>query len=381
MVTRGRALLAAAIVGVLCLGSLSVPSADAGQPSAVGCVADAELKIGDFGSSVICLQYALGMIGVSDLVINGIYDQSTSDLVRWFQSTHPPLRVDGRAGPQTLTTLGIWSGKTIGTIVQAPCSADAIIRPGDAGPSARCLQESLRELGLYNGAITGVSDAATVDALKRYQIGKPPLQVDGWAGPRTLAALGIWSGRTGVLSANGTVVFSTSVISAGGTAPPGPWPSPIQPEPQWVLTAEGIPVYGNRQACTREQADVIAYQFARDGADIATQQWAVYIASREGGCRFDAVNQNPATQDDSHCTYQLNALAGMFGPTAELGRHGWSPESVKLSLDNCADAASDLWVYCGRGPWTPPYSCRPPWKDITPAVVDIGAGNSSDGDG
>ena len=35
---------------------------------------------------------------------------------------------------------------------------------------------------------------------------------------------------------------------------------------------------------------------------------------------------------------------------------------VRSSLPACADAASDLWVFCGRGPWTPPYSCRPPWQ-------------------
>lgn len=375
--SRGRALLCGFTMAVSCLGPLAAPpAAHAGLPTAGGCSADAELKVGDYGTSVICLQYALGMIGLSDLPINGIFDDATSGLVRWFQATHPPLRVDGRAGPQTLAALGIYSGRTVGGVVATQCTADATIRPGDASPSARCLQESLRELGLYDAAITGVSDRATVEALKRYQIDTPPLDVDGWAGPRTLAALGIWSGKTGVLSANGTVVFSTGGSTPGGTAPFGPWPAPVQFEDFWSLTADGIPYYGKGQACTRAQADVIAFQFAKDGADIATQQWAVYIASREGGCRFDAVNQNPVTQDDSHCTFQLNALAGMFAPTAELGRRGWTAENVKTSLDNCADAASDLWVYCGRGPWTPPYSCRPPWKDAAttvPAIGDVAA--------
>ncbi len=386
-----RAWTAILVGALLCLGPFGVTSVAAGQPTSVGCVADAELKIGDFGSSVICLQYALGMIGLSEMPINGIYDEQTADLVRWFQATHPPLRVDGRSGPQTLTALGIWSGKTnapppgVGAlgaaVVVAPCTADATIRPGDATPSARCLQESLRELGLFDGPITGVSDPATVDALKRYQIDTPPLQVDGWAGPRTLAALGIWSGRTGIVQANGTVLFTTGVATtSGGVAPAGPWPAPIQPEKSWGLTAEGIPVYGNRTPCSRVQADVIAFQFAKDGADIATQQWAVYIASREGGCRFDAVNQNAATQDDSHCTYQLNVLSGTFGPTGELGRHGWTAESVKASLENCSDAASDLWVYCGRGPWTPPYSCRPPWKDMAIATTPVIPVIAADGD-
>ncbi|MEO6122909.1 MAG: peptidoglycan-binding domain-containing protein [Ilumatobacteraceae bacterium] len=379
MSTRGRALIAG-IVAFACLGIDAAPSAHASQPSSTGCVADAELKVGDSGSSVICLQYALGMLGLSQMPISGVYDDATANLVTWFQATHPPLRVDGRAGPQTLTAMGIYSGQTTGVeLVNAVvCSADATIRPGETSQSVRCLQDSLRELGLFDGASNGTADVATVGALQRFQALTPPLDVDGWAGPRTLAALGIWSGRTGIVSSDGTVSFpiiGTPSSSGGrggsgvvGNPPAGPWPASVQPEKNWSLTADGIPNYGNRVPCTRVEADTIAYQFARDGADVATQQWAVYIASREGGCHFDAVNQNLATQDDSHCTFQLNVLSGAFGPTGELGRHGWTAENVKASLDNCADAASDLWVYCGRGPWQPPYSCRPPWKDISTAA-------------
>ena len=378
---RWRATLAGIVGALSCLGPLASPPVQADQPAALGCVADAELKIGDYGTSVVCLQYALGMIGLSDRPINGIYDEATSHLVSWFQATHPPLRVDGRAGAQTLAALGIWSGKTMDGATEEQCTADATIVPGDTSQSVRCLQDALAELGLYEGKLTGVSDSGTVEALKRYQASTRPLQPDGIAGPQTLAVLGIWSGRAGLSSVNGTVVFSNADAPPAGSipigpVPGGPWPAPIQPLTNWALTTDGIPVYGNRTPCTRAQADVIAYQFGKDGADIATQQWAVYIATREGGCRYQAVNQNAATQDDSHCTFQLNVLAGMFAPTGELGRLGWTAENVKVSLDNCADAASDLWVYCGRGPWTPPYSCRPPWKDSAPAAVI-----SPDGDG
>jgi hypothetical protein len=135
--------------------------------------------------------------------------------------------------------------------------------------------------------------------------------------------------------------------------------------PEYRLTAEGIPKYGNRTACTPEQAAIIAAEFANDGADAESQQWAVYVASREGGCRYEAVNINARTKDDSHCTFQLNALSGMFAPHGSLGRRGWTTESVKTSLQACADAASDLWVFCGRGPWTKPYTCTPPWAGST----------------
>ncbi|MCU1398741.1 MAG: hypothetical protein JWN62_1850 [Acidimicrobiales bacterium] len=369
MTTR-RALATAAVAALLCLGATASRSS-AGLPAVGNCVADAELTIGDTGPSVLCLQFALGMLHMSTQPLTGTFDQTTADAISWFQAGHPPLRVDGRAGSQTLAALGIWSGKSDTIIVSAggtttrtqtatantPCRADATIKPGDANPSVVCVQDTLRELGLYDGPSSGVSDLLTVAAIQKYQAEKPPLQVDGWAGPRTLAAMGIWSG-----SATGGAIVS-------GSAPSGPWPAGIQALPNWNLTADGIPYYGNHNPCSLDDANMIAFQFAKDGADIATEQWAVYIASREGNCNYAAVNLNLVTQDDSHCTFQINALSGVFSPTAVLGRLGWTPDSVSTSMGNCANAASDLWVYCGRGPWTPPYSCRSPWKDPVATTV------------
>ena len=127
---RARALLVGIIVALVCLGPIEAPAASADQAVGIGCTADAELKQGDTGPSVICLQYALGMIGLSTSPITGTYDADTAGLVTWFQATHPPLRVDGRAGPQTLTAMGIWSGKIAG-VVEVQCVADATIRPND----------------------------------------------------------------------------------------------------------------------------------------------------------------------------------------------------------------------------------------------------------
>ena len=379
-------LLIGAFAALLCLGPSSAPAGASGTTPAppaapVGaCHVDTELKVGDTGAGVICLQYALGMLHLASEPITGVFDQATSDSVHFFQQSHPPLRVDGQAGLRTLDALGIYSGNIAG-VVSVRCKADATIDPGEVSPSVKCLQDSLRDLGLYNGKTTGVDDFATVDALKQYQSETPPLHVDGFAGPRTLAALGIWSGNNGLVAAGPG--GNSTYIGSNIPAPPGPWPAGFQNEPLWNLTADGIPYYSNHVPCSRPDADMIAYQFAKDGADVTTQQWAVYIASREGGCRFDAVNINPATLDDSHCSFQLNALSGMFSPTGSLGRLGWTTDSVKTSMQACADAASDLWVYCGRGPWTPPYSCRPPWKDASTPGLDPNApitdGNGSDG--
>ena len=373
----GRALTALMTTALLCLGSGATTArpAVASLPAVGLCTADAELDIGATGTSVICLQFALGMLHMSSQPITGVFDQATADAVAWFQASNPPLRVDGRAGPRTLAALGIWSDTSRSGAAARPCLADATIGPGDASQSVVCLQDTLRELGLYDGISTGRSDLPTVAAVQQFQRDTPPLQVDGWAGPRTLAAMGIWSGNATGTAIGTSTVFVTPTPS---TAPPGPWPAAPQDQPLWRVSAQGIPFYGNRIPCSLADANMIAYQFARHGADVPTQQWAVYIASRETNCNYASINVNLETQDDSHCAFQLNALAGLFAPTAVLGRLAWTPESVRTSMQACANAASDLWVYCGRGPWTPPYSCRPPWQDIAAAAVITGDGGGTD---
>lgn len=362
--------LAALSVAVGVVMPMRAPAAVAGVPEVQPCIAQPVLITGSYGSGVLCLQFALIMEGYS-VPYTGIFGPETEDAVRWFQATHPPLVANGAAGEDTLEALGIagkaaifvpagtLGGATLEASSQAAtngrpqrsrCVADATLSNGSRGVSVICLQQRLIELGYQGVTVNGTYDQATQNAVRAYQAATPPLGPDGIGGPRTLAALDIWSGMT---------------AGPGRAVGPGPFPAPMQNEPEWRLTPEGIPAYGNRQACTPEQAAIIAAEFANDGADAATQQWAVYIASREGGCRHEAVNINPRTRDDSHCTYQLNVLSGTFAPTGELGRRGWTADNVKVSLQACADAASDLWVFCGRGPWIPPYSCSPPWAGAT----------------
>ncbi len=388
---------------VLCLGiaaaSEGSAAADgpAGVPEPSECEATPVLAPGATGADVRCLQYSLLMRGY-DVAYTGTYDDATEDAVRAYQGANPPLSVDGRAGSQTLLALGIRLGDDDDPPVQVassasgtsspatpatateqreeefvelptsslPCLADAHLKVGSTGKSVTCLQQRLAELGMYRGKANGTFDTTLADAVEEFQSIRPPLTVDGVAGTRTLAALGIWSG------------ISPGAVPTGSAAPTSfPTAGPSS-EPLWHLTAEGIPYYGSRTPCTAAQAATIAYEFGRDGADTATQQWAVYVASREGGCRYDAVNNNPATKDDSHCTFQINALSGVFGPTAELGRRGWTAANVKASLQACADAASDLWVFCGRGPWTPPYHCAPPWGgSLSSANVPAGSATTA----
>lgn len=155
-----------------------------------------------------------------------------------------------------------------------------------------------------------------------------------------------------------TPVPSTTLPIVPGLLPAPTWAS----WPSWRVTADGVPYYSGRPACTVEQAHVVALEFALRGASTATQQWAVYVASREGGCRFDAVNLNTRTKDQSYCAFQLNAIAG--GPLSAqglLGKMGWTPAMVIANLQQCAQAAAEMWAVCGKGPWIHgDYGCRKP---------------------
>ena len=184
--------------------------------------------------------------------------------------------------------------------------------------------------------------------MRAFQFATPPLPVDGIAGP-------VDPRRDGHLERQdhrpGWTGHPRRRATVRGRRVASRSPTGTSPPTASRTTATTSPA-------RKANANIIAAEFDKDGADDATQQWAVYIASREGGCNYATVNLNLATRDDSHCTFQLNALAGMFEPHGELGRRGWTVDNVKESMQNCADAASDLWVYCGRGPWTPPYALR-----------------------
>lgn len=131
------------------------------------------------------------------------------------------------------------------------------------------------------------------------------------------------------------------------TLPPPPMP--------WLAA---IPEYGNRGACTADEATVITSRFAARGASPDSQSWALWIASRETGCDTSQHNVNQRTRDDSYGWCQLNARAGHFGPNGVLA--GWDRNRLLTDLAYASDACAQMWAVCGRGPWQPPYSCSPP---------------------
>jgi len=69
-------------------------------------------------------------------------------------------------------------------------SSYALSKYGSRGDEVRTIQTKLKRWGYYSGAIDGIYGSQTLAAVKWFQ-SKNGLDVDGIAGPKTLAAMGI----------------------------------------------------------------------------------------------------------------------------------------------------------------------------------------------
>ncbi|SDC60722.1 Putative peptidoglycan binding domain-containing protein [Pelagirhabdus alkalitolerans] len=154
---------------------------------------------GDSGNGVKVIQQALvdnnfyPDIQAPDNGVDGIYGPKTEDAVRRYQIMNG-LTVDGIAGPETLTSLGI-SGGGSGS-ERSSGSYGSTLYPGDSGDAVRRLQEELVQNYFYpnrdeeNNGVDGIYGPDTEDAVRRYQT-MNGLTVDGIAGPETLGSLGL----------------------------------------------------------------------------------------------------------------------------------------------------------------------------------------------
>ena len=159
----------------------------AGGPSPTRRLAEAALLApgaGYYGSErsalVRLLQRRLVAVGDPPGPIDGLYGPLTESAVAQFQAAHG-LVVDGIAGPATLAALA----------VPVP-----VLYPGAGylqargSVSVRGLQRRLAGLGFAPGPIDGRYGPRTEQAVSRFQAARG-LEVDGIAGPQTLAHLGV----------------------------------------------------------------------------------------------------------------------------------------------------------------------------------------------
>jgi len=120
---------------------------------------------------------------------------------------------------------------TVGGTDETGCiMVERSVTVGSTGPTVNCLQTAMVADGIYSGAITGVYDQATFDAVRALQV-REDLFVDGLAGRETGIFLGIWPDEASLVQhtpppAPGAVDLTghpmSTVSSAGADAPPLP---------------------------------------------------------------------------------------------------------------------------------------------------------------
>jgi peptidoglycan hydrolase-like protein with peptidoglycan-binding domain len=139
------------------------------------------LARGERGAQVTALQQNLREVGVYEGPVTGYYGSLTAAAVREFQLARG-LQVDGVAGPNTLTALGLAADGT------SILPTDVVLQFGSSGPAVTQLQNALDAVGFYEGPVTGYYGQITEAYVSIFQQSRG-LLVDGIAGPDTLSAL------------------------------------------------------------------------------------------------------------------------------------------------------------------------------------------------
>lgn len=95
----------------------------------------------------------------------------------------------------------------------------ALYKRGSSGATVTQIQTRLKSWGYYSGSVDGIYGSATESAVKYFQR-KNGLSVDGQAGDKTLAALGIYEPPSSGSAASGDVYLLARLISAEARGEP-----------------------------------------------------------------------------------------------------------------------------------------------------------------
>ncbi|HEU5141301.1 MAG TPA: peptidoglycan-binding protein [Bacillales bacterium] len=156
------------------------------------------LRVGSRGKAVSSLQNHLQAAGLYTYTVDGIYGSRTAAAVRKFQRAHG-LKVDGIAGPVTLSTLYGSKEKAVEpekekqqekkvTEPNLQQENDGLLNFRDRGAYVTDLQKKLAKIGLLDQSPSGYYGMDTEQAVREFQA-KYGLTVDGIVGPNTRAKL------------------------------------------------------------------------------------------------------------------------------------------------------------------------------------------------
>ncbi|MBD2540651.1 peptidoglycan-binding protein [Coleofasciculus sp. FACHB-SPT36] len=150
------------------------------------------LQLGSNNRQVVELQRRLRKLGILQGAMTGYFDQDTKDAVIQFQKSQG-LTADGIARPNTILALKNTSDRF------NTASSGQILQLGSNNREVVELQRRLRQMGIFQGAMTGYFDQDTKDAVIQFQKSQG-LTADGIARPDTILALENTSDRFNVLS-------------------------------------------------------------------------------------------------------------------------------------------------------------------------------------
>ena len=158
------------------------------------------LRIGSRGNQVSLLQERLQKEGYYTYNIDGIFGRLTEQAVRRYQQANG-LKVDGIAGPQTLShlngnkapeaprnTVSDSKDNSAGGRGGAKAPSSTLLKKGSRGQAVTDLQNKLKRLGFFSANATGYYGDITTQAVRDFQR-KYGLAIDGIAGPNTFSKL------------------------------------------------------------------------------------------------------------------------------------------------------------------------------------------------
>lgn len=153
-------------------------------------LAQRALRIGDRNPQVTFIQNRLRQLRYLDRAADGIFDRATREAVIQFQRDRR-LNPDGIVGAQTESELFAEFDRRREVVNREflfTSSPNRALKRGDRGSDVTAVQQRLRDLGYFNGQLTGYFGSTTQDAVIRFQQASR-LQPDGTVGSQTRTAL------------------------------------------------------------------------------------------------------------------------------------------------------------------------------------------------
>ena len=142
------------------------------------------------GADVESLQTRLTQLGYYSGRISGSYGSLTETAVKNFQAANG-LSADGKAGIKTQTKMyedTAVLASAAGGVSTVVSTTSTTLKSGMSGAAVSTMQQKLKDLGYYDGPVSGNFGNVTWEAVRKFQR-KSGLSADGVAGTKTLEKL------------------------------------------------------------------------------------------------------------------------------------------------------------------------------------------------